>query len=95
MAPHRSTELTGEVRQTVIVTSERHQAPLVECPRLSSLNNINIPYIYILIKSTFRMQTGFNVSPICRTKPGESPARFLLIANILQVSVWVEGKMVH
>lgn len=41
------------------------------------------------------MQTGFNVSPVCRTQPGESPATFLLIASILLVSVWVEGKMVH
>lgn len=50
IAPHRRTVLTGEVRQTVIVTSEDHQAPLVECPRLSSLNKIRtliyIQYMY-------------------------------------------------
>lgn len=92
IASHRSTALTGELRQTVTVTSEDHQAPLVEGPQLSSLDKISTK---MYRNRYIHMQTGFNVPPICQKKPGESLLTFLLIANIPQVSVCVEGKMVY
>lgn len=95
LVPLRSTEPTGEVRQTVMVTSEDRQLPLAECPRLSSWNKFmtKIHKLYLsIVQVKLCMETVFNFSS-CQLKPGESLLTFVLNANVLQVSGWQKEKL--